>query len=547
MKNINIIIAVIVITLTSQITFGQWVPVNTLSLDITPAVSMASNNVVYVAGSQKAQNDKGVVYKSTDGGTSFSTIAMAPSTRKLYCINARSENEIYIGEGGVNNSSASQLKVYKSTNGGTSWNTIITLVDKGFFNWILFSKTSPSFGVIMSNPKNSGNNSDYQLWKTTNNGLNWTNFSAPSQKSDGYTNSGFVIDQNFFGFGLGSKPGIMITSNGGTNWTVSDLSAFSSKGVSSVSFDDDKMNGIATFINDNAVVRTTNGGVNWFLQTVNPGNNLITGSGTVKYITGTNAVYLIVSSTTGTQSYKSVDNGATWESIPVPSQVKDVYNFDIFYNGTSSATGYGVTSTTAPIKLIDSSPLPVKLQSFTYSVSGRNVILNWATSMEENNEGFDVERKSENGSWTKVGYVKGNGNTNSVNNYKYTDSKIESGKFSYRLKQKDYNGNYEYFTLSGNVTVGTPSKYVLSQNYPNPFNPVTKIDFEVPQDSKVSMKVYDITGKEIAKLFEGTKSAGFHTIQFDGSKLSTGIYFYRLVASVNGQETVITKKMNLIK
>lgn len=546
MKNINIIIAVIVITLTSQITFGQWVPVNSLSLDKNPAVSMASNNVVYVAGSKKSEKDKGIVYKSTDGGTTFSTIAMVPSTRKLYCINARSENDIYIGEGGVDGNQASQLKVYRSTNGAASWNAVITLTDKGFFNWVLFSKSSPSFGVVMSNPKASSKG-DFQLWKTTNNGSTWTEFSAPDQKSNGYVNSGYVIDQNFFGFGLGSKPGIMMTTNGGTNWTIADLSAFSSKGVSSVSFNEDKINGIATFVNDNVVVRTTNGGTSWFSQSVVAGNTLISGNGSVKYIYGTNAIYLIVSSTTGTQSYKSVDNGATWESIPVPSQVKDVYNFDIYYNGTSSATGYGATNTSAPIKLIDSSPLPVKLESFTYSVNGRNVILNWATSMEENNAGFDIERKNESGSWTKVGFVAGKGNSNNVNNYKYTDSKVEAGKFSYRLKQTDYNGNYEYFTLSGNVTVGTPSKYVLSQNYPNPFNPVTKIDFEVPQDSKVTMKVYDITGKEITTLFSGVKSAGFHTVQFDGNGLSTGIYFYRLTASANGQETVITKKMNLIK
>ena len=94
MKQINIIIASIVIMFTSQITFGQWVPVNTLSLDSYPAVSMASNNVVYVAGSQKTQNDKGVVYKSTDGGTTFSSTSMVPPTRKLYCITTKSENEI---------------------------------------------------------------------------------------------------------------------------------------------------------------------------------------------------------------------------------------------------------------------------------------------------------------------------------------------------------------------------------------------------------------------------------------------------------------------
>jgi len=547
MKNINIIIAAIVITLTSQLSFGQWVPVNTLSLDSYPVVSMASNSIVFVAGSQKTQNDKGVVYKSTDGGTTFSSLNINPPTRKLYCINARSENELYIGEGGVRLTSEGQVKAYRSTNGGQTWNSIITTVDRGFFNWILFSKTNPNFGVIMSDAKNIGNNSDFSMWKTTNNGTTWTAFTVPSQKSTSYMNSGYLIDNNFYGFGMQEKTGIMMTKNGGANWIFSDLSAISTKGVSSVSFNDDKLNGIASFLNDNVVARTTNGGTNWFSQSVSPSNAMITGTGSVDYVSGTNAVYLMVSNTTGTQSYKSVDNGATWESIPVPSQVKDVYSFDIYYNGVSNATGFGTSSTTAPIKLIDSSPLPVKLQSFTYSVSGRNVNLNWSTSMEENNAGFDIERKSETGNWTKVGYVAGKGNSNNVNNYKYTDSKVEAGKFSYRLKQTDYNGNYEYFTLSGNVTVGNPSKYVLSQNYPNPFNPVTKIDFEVPQDSKVTMKVYDITGKEIVTLFSGVKSAGFHTVQFDGNGLSTGIYFYRLVASANGQETVITKKMNLIK
>jgi len=547
MKSLNTIIAIIVLSLTSQVTFGQWLPVNSLNLDKYPAVTMASNNVVYVAGSQKSQNDKGITYKSTDGGTTFSSISMAPSTRKLYCINARNENEIYVGEGGVDGGQASQLKVYRTINGGLNWNTVITLSDKGFFNWILFSKSSPQFGIIMSNPKNTGSNSEFQLWKTTNNGANWAVFSAPGQKSNGYMNSGFVIDPNFFGFGLNGKPGIMLTTNGGTNWTLSDLSAFSSKGVSSISFNEDKMNGIATFINDNVVVRTTDGGTTWFTQTIVPSNSMVTGIGTVEYINGTNTIYLMVSNATSTQSFKSVDKGASWETIPVPSQIKEVNNFDIYYDGINSATGFAASNTSTPIKLIDSSPLPVHLQSFTYTVNGRSVNLSWVTSSEENNSGFEVERKSETGNWTKIGFVVGKGNSNQVNNYKYSDNKVESGKFSYRLKQVDYNGNFEYFILSENIIVGTPTKFVLSQNYPNPFNPVTKIDFELPQDSKIALKIYDITGKEVAKLFEGIKSAGFHTIQFDGSNLSTGVYFYRLISVNNGHETVITKKMNLIK
>ncbi|HEY5122781.1 MAG TPA: T9SS type A sorting domain-containing protein [Ignavibacteria bacterium] len=91
------------------------------------------------------------------------------------------------------------------------------------------------------------------------------------------------------------------------------------------------------------------------------------------------------------------------------------------------------------------------------------------------------------------------------------------------------------------------SKYDLSQNYPNPFNPITKIDYQVSQDSKVMLKIYDITGKEVMTLVNTQQNAGYYTVQFDASNLSSGNYFYKLIASSNGNETVITKKMTVIK
>lgn len=94
-------------------------------------------------------------------------------------------------------------------------------------------------------------------------------------------------------------------------------------------------------------------------------------------------------------------------------------------------------------------------------------------------------------------------------------------------------------TINSNI----PSEFSISQNYPNPFNPETKIDFSLPVDSKVNIKVYDITGKSVAELINGNYSAGTHTVNFNGSNLSSGIYFYTITAG----SYIKTNKMILNK
>lgn len=188
-------------------------------------------------------------------------------------------------------------------------------------------------------------------------------------------------------------------------------------------------------------------------------------------------------------------------------------------------------------------PLPVELSSFTSAVSGTNVTLNWSTGFEQNNSGFDIERKSTVGSWSKIGNVAGHGTISTTSNYTYSDRNLASGKYSYRLKQIDFNGNYKYYDLSNEVIIGTPSKYALSQNYPNPFNPSTSISYEIPTSNFVSLKIYDMMGKEVASLVSGNQEAGFYTVKFDASKLSSGIYFYKLQAN----DFTATKKLMLLK
>ncbi len=191
----------------------------------------------------------------------------------------------------------------------------------------------------------------------------------------------------------------------------------------------------------------------------------------------------------------------------------------------------------------DSIALPVELASFTSSVTGRDVKLNWVTATELNNSGFDIERSSAPGQWSKIGNVTGNGTTNSSVEYSYTDKNLASGKYSYRLKQVDYNGNFEYFNLSNEVSVGVPDKFNLSQNYPNPFNPSTTISFDIPVDSKVMISLFDMSGREVANIVNEFKTAGYYTVNFNGSSLASGAYFYRIDAG----NFVDTKKMLLVK
>ncbi|MCB0728914.1 MAG: hypothetical protein KDD00_15725, partial [Ignavibacteriae bacterium] len=135
--------------------------------------------------------------------------------------------------------------------------------------------------------------------------------------------------------------------------------------------------------------------------------------------------------------------------------------------------------------------LPVELASFTSSVSERNVTLNWTTASENNNSIFEIERKSGGSSWTTAGSVNGNGTTSSSSNYSFTDRGLSTGKYDYRLKQIDFNGNFEYFNLNNEVVIGLPQSYSISQNYPNPFNPSTNLEFGISELGFVTLKIYD--------------------------------------------------------
>jgi hypothetical protein len=190
--------------------------------------------------------------------------------------------------------------------------------------------------------------------------------------------------------------------------------------------------------------------------------------------------------------------------------------------------------------------VPVELMSFTYEVSGNNTILNWVTASEKNNQGFEIQRKSED-EFISISFIEGNGTTVETNRYSYTDRNLEPGFYTYRLKQIDHNGSYYYYDPLF-VEIGTPTEFALDQNYPNPFNPSTKIAFRLTVDSKVSLKVFDVLGQEVATLVNTNMVAGGHSVDFDASSLNSGVYLYRIEATgIDGSNNVAVRKMILTK
>ena len=134
-----------------------------------------------------------------------------------------------------------------------------------------------------------------------------------------------------------------------------------------------------------------------------------------------------------------------------------------------------------------SDPLPVELTSFTANANKTQVDLKWQTSIEVNNYGFEIERKLS-GNWQKIGFVQGNGNSNSPKGYTHTDKNLGGGsKFQYRLKQIDNDGKFEY---SNEVEIFlSPTEFAIYQNYPNPFNSSTTIKYQVPFQARRIIKV----------------------------------------------------------
>ena len=187
-------------------------------------------------------------------------------------------------------------------------------------------------------------------------------------------------------------------------------------------------------------------------------------------------------------------------------------------------------------------PLPVELTSFAAAVVNGKVNLTWTTASEINNQGFEIERRG-NADFEKIGFVPGTGTTTQGQSYSFIDDRVVNGVYSYRLKQVDFDGSFNYSNVI-EVDVTTPLSFDLSQNYPNPFNPATVIEYSIASPVNVTLTVYTILGEQVAVLVNNQfTEAGKYSVNFNASILASGTYIYRLQAG----DFVSTRKMLLTK
>jgi hypothetical protein len=197
---------------------------------------------------------------------------------------------------------------------------------------------------------------------------------------------------------------------------------------------------------------------------------------------------------------------------------------------------------------------PIQLVSFNalQNPSGPGVLLRWSTLSEVNNYGFEVQRGARpGGAFATISgaVIPGHGTTTVPRDYSYADMSAPEGTWYYRLKQIDLDGSVHYSDPS-KIDVGAvgtaqdaPAVFSLGQNFPNPFNPETTIRYGLPSRSHVVLAVYNMLGERVALLAEGEQESGFHQVRFDGSALSSGVYFYRLQSAGFTQ----TRKLSLLK
>ncbi|MFZ5432909.1 MAG: T9SS type A sorting domain-containing protein [Calditrichota bacterium] len=186
--------------------------------------------------------------------------------------------------------------------------------------------------------------------------------------------------------------------------------------------------------------------------------------------------------------------------------------------------------------------LPVELASFDATAGDGFVRLNWATVSETDNDYFTIKRDGVN-----IARINSLGNTASGHEYSYTDEGVTNGvSYSYSLIAVDVNGAQEVLaSAEATPTAGAnlANEYALNQNYPNPFNPSTTISFSLKEAGNVVVKVFNITGEEVAMLVNESRSAGSYSVAFDATNLPSGLYFYRMEAG----DFSATHKMVLMK
>jgi len=272
------------------------------------------------------------------------------------------------------------------------------------------------------------------------------------------------------------------------------------------------------------------------------------------YASSDNHIWVVASG--GTKAYKTIDAGSNWTDVTanIPTPI-----YDLRRDVTSNQYIYAATA--SGVYKID--PAPEKPEGVVRDEQSActSPCFIWDEAEEVDLPTYKYYIYKKRG--TVGGYIY-LASTSSASFVDYSEELGGSGNplnISYYVKTVDNGGNLSPQSDTVNFTVSEygddkasvqaieelPTEFSLSQNYPNPFNPVTEIKYALPVDASVSLKVFDIFGREVATLVFGNKVAGYYSAEFDALKVSSGMYFYRLTATGEGKSFTQVRKMILMK
>ncbi|MFZ1323518.1 MAG: T9SS type A sorting domain-containing protein [Ignavibacteria bacterium] len=374
---------------------------------------------------------------------------------------------------------------------------------------------------------------DGRVFRTTNAGQNWTlSQNIPLNRSVGFFNS-----QNGLIGTLDSARPLYRTTNNGANWIqITNIADPKPKGICGISIiNENEAVACGRYFNDARAFKTTDKGISWI--------NIFNDTSKARTLIDTyfwNADTGLIVGGYNTSAYyngvavvlRTTNGGITWTTVHKTNRIGEWCWKICFYT---------------PLKGVISIE---RGQGFSYYLKTSNGGLNW-TEMpfrvyDEEGIGFINDNTGWIGGWTGPTYETTNGGTNwhlagwgeNVNRFRFF-----SDTLGYAVGDRVY--KYSRGTVGINqISSEVPETFKLHQNYPNPFNPNTIINYELQVTSDlVSLKIFDVLGNEVDELVNEKQNAGSYSVEFDGSNLPSGVYFYKLEAG----DFIETKRMILLK
>jgi len=482
-----------------------------------PIDYLTNNNDIVYYGSNS------IVYKSTDRGESFSVSGVpVPGASEIKSIILDDANP---GTFLVAIESSPNDKIYKTTNDGVSW--VLTL-DEGQMSY---------FGIPMtqdpSHPNDIYTMTNTNFKRSTDFGITWATISSNFGPGSAPCDIEVFPDTSIILIG-DNGTGIFKSTDYGVTWSQKYFTGGEIPTVS-VDFTNPGIAWATKWSGGGGLLKSTDYGETWSLQ---PGFTGINMWG-VNIQPSDGNIIIVNSYSTSPGSWRSINGGVNWTPISIPSSGYQVVSVDSITQFAAQGNGF--------YKLEAPWFVPVELASFSAQLVDNEVVLNWTTASELNNQGFEIEHSFDNENFKRIGFVPGFGTTTEMKSYSFNVSDVAAGINYYRIKQLDFDGTTAIYN-SVEVDGPVPNSFALNQNHPNPFNPSTTISFTLPVESDVSIKLFNMIGQEVAQITEQDFQAGNHNVDFNATNLSSGAYIYTLEAKgVNGSIFKSTKKMLLLR